>query len=182
MKLQTKITLTYAVLILLAVSAFALFASLATQRSLTRQKILELSRRIDAVESVLQSTHGVDAMRMRVQELALAMGLRITLIDSAGNVLFDSDIGTERIATVENHLLRPEIQQALNEGVGTATRRSVTVGQDFLYVAKVVHSFPATEDPAPQIRFIRFIRLSAHLGDVQAVANEQWDSILGAGA
>lgn len=179
-RLQSKITLTYAVLTLLAVSAFALFASVATQRSLTRQKILELSQRIEAVDTVLESEsrNGPDAIRIHVRELAQAMGLRITLIDETGRVLIDSDIPKEKIQAVENHLQRPEIRQALNEAIGTDTRHSATVGQDFLYVAKIVRSFPATEDSAR----VKFIRLSAHLADIQAMVKEQRNNILGAGA
>ncbi len=178
-RLQSKITLTYTILTLIAVSAFALFASVATQRSLTRQKISELSQRVDGVAEILESDsrNGADAMRTRVNELAHTMGLRITLIDETGKVLIDSDIPKEKISAVENHLQRPEIRQAQNEAIGTDTRHSATVGQDFLYVAKMVGGFPATEDSAR----VKFVRLSAHLAGIQAMVKEQRSNILGAG-
>ncbi len=179
-RLQSKITITYGVLTLLAVSAFALFASIATERSLTRQKISELAQRIDAVSVILdaESHNGEDAIRTRVSELAQAMGLRITLIDETGRALIDSGVLKEKIPAGENHLQRPEIRQALNESIGTDTRDSASVGQDFLYVAKVVRSFPTTEDSAQ----VKFIRLSAPLAEIQVMVKEQRNNILGAGA
>ena len=46
------------------------------------------------------------------------------------------------LARVENHGARPEVREAMVSGVGYATRRSATVGEDLLYVAVPVRDGP----------------------------------------
>ncbi len=66
------------------------------------------------------------------REAAVAAGTRITVIDSSGKVLADSEADP---AAMENHAARPEFVSALHGQVGTATRLSKTIGVDLLYVA-----------------------------------------------
>lgn len=67
-----------------------------------------------------------------VSSLGRASGVRITVIGTDGVVLADSERDP---ATMENHLDRPEVQQALAGGVGTSSRLSATLGISFRYVA-----------------------------------------------
>lgn len=67
-----------------------------------------------------------------VQELARAANARITLIDREGHVVVDSEADA---ASMGNHAARPEMSAALGGRVGSDTRRSATVGVNFLYVA-----------------------------------------------
>ncbi len=62
-------------------------------------------------------------------------GLRITVIDPAGVVIGESDKPESEIKNIENHLQRPEVQQALREDIGSSSRHSDTIGVDLLYVA-----------------------------------------------
>jgi two-component system phosphate regulon sensor histidine kinase PhoR len=62
-------------------------------------------------------------------------GLRITLITRDGTVAGESDKPPYELGRLENHLLRPEVQDALNRGLGIARRHSDTLGTDLLYVA-----------------------------------------------
>lgn len=57
--------------------------------------------------------------------------LRITLIRTDGDVLFDN----ETTDVLENHLNRPEVQQALKNGSGSAERTSATTGRAAYYYA-----------------------------------------------
>lgn len=68
----------------------------------------------------------------RVGELAERSGSRLTLIDAAGRVLADSN---RTAAEPDNHLHRPEIQEARLRGKGSAVRYSRTLKTDVLYVA-----------------------------------------------
>jgi len=63
--------------------------------------------------------------------------LRVTVIDSIGNVTFDSSVkeGTK----LGNHLNRPEIEMASTTENGKAIRHSVSTGKDYYYLA---HHFP----------------------------------------
>lgn len=59
-------------------------------------------------------------------------GVRITWIDTDGEVLFDSEAAT---AEMENHLEREEIQEAVESGYGESSRYSVTLMERTLYSA-----------------------------------------------
>jgi two-component system phosphate regulon sensor histidine kinase PhoR len=65
-----------------------------------------------------------------------ALGYRVTLIDSAGVVIGDTEFGPDARRRLENHLNRPEIVAARDSGVGAARRHSASAGDDELYVAQ----------------------------------------------
>lgn len=58
---------------------------------------------------------------------------RITWIDSSGKVLFDSK---KDASSMENHLERKEVQQALRDGSGHSLRYSQTLTESTLYEAR----------------------------------------------
>lgn len=59
--------------------------------------------------------------------------LRITWVDNQGQVLHDTDKDS---STMDNHLDREEIREALSSGYGESTRFSSTLTQTSLYVAQ----------------------------------------------
>ena len=63
---------------------------------------------------------------------AVRENTRVTLINASGEVLYDSGKQEEHL---ENHLDRPEIQEALKSGSGQDVRRSETLDQDMFYYA-----------------------------------------------
>jgi signal transduction histidine kinase len=64
----------------------------------------------------------------------LPSGLRVTVIDTSGVVLFDNVSGQEKI--LENHSTRPEMIEAAKYGSGSALRQSSTFGRKYLYYAR----------------------------------------------
>ncbi|MGC4064357.1 MAG: hypothetical protein QM784_06875 [Polyangiaceae bacterium] len=90
--------------------------------------------------------------------LSRASGTRVTIVRRDGTVLGESAVEGERLANVENHLLRPEIQDALRVGVGVMQRRSHTTNQDLLYLA-----MPFGEPNAPA----GVLRMALDLGAVE---------------
>ena len=58
--------------------------------------------------------------------------MRITWIGPDGNVLYESDYDR---GTMENHLERPEVQQAIRTGSGSAVRNSQTLSKMLYYQA-----------------------------------------------
>ncbi|WP_294159329.1 ATP-binding protein [uncultured Selenomonas sp.] len=72
-----------------------------------------------------------------IDRIRAQTGIRVTLIDAEGSVLVDSNRDAE---TMDNHAGRPEVQQALAAGYGTATRYSETLGANMLYVAIPWHA------------------------------------------
>ena len=65
----------------------------------------------------------------------LATGHRVTLIDTSGVVLGDSEFDTPRLQTLQNHRDRPEVRDAIAHGSGSSRRMSASAGDEELYVA-----------------------------------------------
>ena len=76
---------------------------------------------------------GYEMTGQQPQELThfVTEDLRITLISQDGSVLFES--ATDQ--PMENHLSRPEIKQAISDGVGKDIRDSQTMGYETYYYA-----------------------------------------------
>ncbi|MFT4144839.1 MAG: ATP-binding protein [Mobilitalea sp.] len=97
------------------------------------------------VENMLYSVriadHGLDYEGNLREQLNLLKNVkgnhntRFTVIDLKGNVVADSDI--EDSSTMENHLDREEVKEAIESGTGYATRKSETLRKPMLYVASV---------------------------------------------
>lgn len=57
-------------------------------------------------------------------------GMRITVIGADGSVLYESDAD---VTAMDNHLERPEVQEAIQNGEGQTVRRSSTMGMNTFY-------------------------------------------------
>lgn len=73
-----------------------------------------------------------ESLESKVSEIAGPLNVRMTLVDASGRVTADSDAD---VTKMDNHLNRPEIQQARKEGSGKASRFSDTLRENMLYVA-----------------------------------------------
>lgn len=69
----------------------------------------------------------------QLEALEGARTTRFTIIDREGNVIADSDVDDNY--SMENHLNREEIEEAIKKGTGYATRKSGTLKVSMLYVA-----------------------------------------------
>lgn len=70
---------------------------------------------------------------LKLHNLALGNLKRITIVDLQGTVLGETD--ADNIKDLENHIERREIQEAITNGEGYATRYSSTLKKSMLYVA-----------------------------------------------
>ncbi|HWQ77346.1 MAG TPA: ATP-binding protein [Anaerovoracaceae bacterium] len=68
------------------------------------------------------------------EDFSDGIGVRLTFIGTDGNVLADSTEGPDYV-NMENHLGREEIKEAIRNGTGESSRKSSTLGTEFLYVA-----------------------------------------------
>ena len=99
------------------------------------------SREMDAARSTLQELlELMDAQSaitepeaLMAQFHAAAPDKRLTIIDTDGTVLADTDADASQL---EDHNSRPEVAQAEATGWGEAVRRSDTLGTSMFYVAK----------------------------------------------
>ncbi|MCR5546337.1 MAG: two-component sensor histidine kinase [Lachnospiraceae bacterium] len=85
---------------------------------------------------LLRDTHYFSSVDIDTEEITLSTDisevLRVTWIDSDGTVLYDNDVTSD---SMENHLDRPEIQEAMNTGEGEIVRRSDTMNENTFYYA-----------------------------------------------
>jgi two-component system phosphate regulon sensor histidine kinase PhoR len=117
------------------------------------QKVLMFANRV--------RTSPTDQLQAITNEVAQAAGARATIIDLTGKVLADSEADPR---TMENHATRAEFVAALHGGLGENSRRSHTVGVDFLYIAA----------PIPN----GAVRLAYPLSAIKAVNGEVRRSLL----
>ena len=85
----------------------------------------DLVRDARLVSELVQRTAAAD-LNDSLHALAPRIGLRLTVIASNGTVLAESDKPADQLAAIENHLYRPEVQSAFENGLGSAQRRSDT--------------------------------------------------------
>ncbi|MGB2868044.1 MAG: ATP-binding protein [Bacteroidota bacterium] len=167
--IESKITLTYVALAVALILGASLYSSSRVESYYKERLVQDMSRHAELITYVLQSdsTISFPEIDQRVEKISGIENVRITLISAGGKVLADSDVPSDHLERVENHLSRPEIQEALTHGVGVNSRHSATVGKDFLYVAK------ALADPQSVRAFpdLKFIRLSMPLEDYRTRIN-----------
>jgi two-component system, OmpR family, phosphate regulon sensor histidine kinase PhoR len=95
------------------------------------------------------------ALQDEVEKLDRALGVRLTVIRMDGTVIADTEAAPARM---ENHGTRPEVLQALGEGIGRAERRSETLKERMRYLAVAAGTGPER----------RVYRASAPLAKVEA--------------
>ena len=94
---------------------------------LFRRQVLE---DLKSYGSLLKSCSSVE----EIKENGVPVGsdLRLTLVGSAGQVLYDNEADS---VAMGNHASRPEIQEAMRDGEGEAVRNSETLSQSTFYYA-----------------------------------------------
>lgn len=102
----------------------------------TNDVIAVLKGNINAMELSIGGRTDYQEMADEYQK-AYGQNNRITIIAADGTVLADTQADSEQ---TENHLERPEVQEALDGGFGAEVRYSETTGKDMIYVAKQMPS------------------------------------------
>ncbi len=167
--IRSKITITYVALAFSIVVGVSLILGWKLDSYIKEQLVQDLSRQADWVFFSLQrdTSLTLGQIDQHIRRVAGLENLRITLIADDGRLLDDSDVPLDDVPAVENHLHRPEVQEAIAKTVGWNIRHSVTVGRDFLYVAKKT----AVSPPTGAFRNIAFVRLSMPLEEVKDRVN-----------
>ena len=121
---------------LFVVGVLVLFITVAVDRKLGTRLTEETTAHLanEARLVATQWTRGVDADTL-ANHLGAVTGHRVTLVDSTGLVVGDSEFEAADLGRLENHASRPEIAAARSTGVGSARRLSPSAGDRELYVA-----------------------------------------------
>ncbi len=144
--LFTKLALAFFVLLLGVLGAVDFFAERALRRDYQRtgfEQLIEIARIAQANPPQLtafppETPDDISNLQIWVRGIA-ASGARVTVISADGQVLADSQADPR---VIENHAKRPEVVQALAEGVGRSMRHSATINRDLLYYAVRQSSSP----------------------------------------
>jgi len=130
----------YLVVILLSMIAVGVYAVPALDTLFLEQTEQDLSARADIIVSILKQRKDADltAVADEFCKTAGKDGLtRVTMILPSGAVIGDSQ---EDPARMENHADRPEVQQALQTGLGRSMRYSPTLGKELMYLAMPIEA------------------------------------------
>ena len=139
--IRWRIAAPYVVLILLATTALTVYFSGFVRQTYLADLGAHLTAEArlvgEAVAPLLVEGGTVETIDPLVKRWGELLKARVTVIRADGVVLGDSH---ERPAAMENHLGRPEVQQALADGVGGSTRHSRTMGYEMMYAAVPVEA------------------------------------------
>jgi two-component system, OmpR family, phosphate regulon sensor histidine kinase PhoR len=134
---QWRITIPLITLIIVSMGVLGIYltASVKNTQIENLRFHLEQEARITA-EAVLPSLLGQDGVPDALaKKLGQEIDSRVTIIALNGVVLADS---IENPADMENHATRPEVVDALAQGIGQSTRYSTTLNEQMMYVAVTI--------------------------------------------
>jgi len=154
-KIYGKLFSTYALVILICLGLIGTISSLSLKRFYQNRIARELESNALLIKNILKENKDLQLIQSTVLDLNRQIGARITVIDSKGIVLADSD---EDPSKMENHKNRPEIKTALSHQTGQSIRLSETIKIDMMYVAIPV----VKDDKVSQV-----IRLSLPLVEIK---------------
>jgi two-component system phosphate regulon sensor histidine kinase PhoR len=113
------------VVLVAAVTVIGVRAGL--RRALETQFTAELERQTRLVAAAIPP--GTPNPNEVAHRLGSLLGRRLTLVDTTGRVVADSDFDDVSVRLLDNHLMRPEVQEALANGLGVAHRLSTTTNR-----------------------------------------------------
>lgn len=158
-KLFFKILISYLVIVVLSFLVLNSFIKDELRNVLTgkiERELLAYSRLID-----LTSPREISA---QLQQIAAISNSRVTLIDVDGKVLADSLLD---VSKMDNHLNRPEVQEARVRREGRATRYNKSDDTEMFYVAVALRNGE---------KMIGYIRLARTLEDVNKTVEDVYAS------
>ncbi|MBQ7826573.1 MAG: two-component sensor histidine kinase [Clostridia bacterium] len=109
-----------------AIAATTILMTLLTYSMFEKRIIEDLSVDARVLEALMESSNARDVMS------ELDDALRVTIMDAQGVVVYDNHVDTTQM---DNHLNRPEVAQAIENGEGRDVRESRTVESSTFYYA-----------------------------------------------
>ncbi len=152
-RLFWKLGLTYGALLLVVLLAVQLYSARVIRSQAIRSANDQLASLLGLTLANPPQSNDPAELRNWTSRVSRS-GARVTIVDSTGRVLADSEADAEKM---ENHANRPEIQQAFARGSGQSVRRSATLDRELVYRAQ-------RYDRAPGSRFV--IRLALPLAQI----------------
>ena len=137
MKLRSRFTALFAVLAAATIVVLVLVSDAIVSRVAARRVSERLARELEHLSDDMARGGIPPGTRDEVlRSTAKQLDCRVTYVAADGRVLDDSDLIPADVPGMENHAHRPEIEEALRSGIGSARRESPTEGRQMLYVAR----------------------------------------------
>jgi signal transduction histidine kinase len=129
---------------------FALFATLVIAFQNNREKEFRKSQLENTLDNITrltqkyilehnlyknQSLDGIDSLLKIIPQ----QGIRITVIDGDGKVIYDSELGN--LDHLDNHANRPEIISSRDKEFGSSIRESASTGHEYYYLARFYQDY-----------------------------------------
>jgi two-component system phosphate regulon sensor histidine kinase PhoR len=133
--IRWRIAIPYVILILVVMGGLTIYLSRTTrdaQLEALRNSLLVQARTLSASLQPSFDNVGAEGLDQQANLWSELLRARVTIIGTDGTVLGESDEDRE---LMNNHLNRPEVQQALVRGEGSSIRFSQTLDTDMMYAA-----------------------------------------------
>jgi two-component system phosphate regulon sensor histidine kinase PhoR len=135
MGFRSKLVLSYIFLIALITGSFYLYFDHTLQKRMFDESRANLASQTQLIRLLVMGDKQVTAPQRLAGSIGTVIKARVTIITPNGTVIGDSNVEPAQLAQLENHLQRPEIQEALKSGSGSALRYSETLRTTMLYSA-----------------------------------------------
>lgn len=169
--IRWRIVVPYVLLILTTMGALSFYLTRVIRDSTLddlQTTLITSARAVrEAAGPTLSSGADADSLDTLADRWAELLGRRVTVIDAHGVVLGESHA---EASLMENHLRRPEVQEALVTGSGYTIRHSETTGVETAYAA-----LPITDDGG---EIAGYVRVAVPAGEVAAEINQLRNTIL----
>ena len=120
------------VLVIVLVTSIVAIAGSRLRARLEDETKRELEREARLVATEWRKNVNADSLS---DAAGAALGRRVTLIDTSGTVIGDSEFNGDDLHHLQNHSTRPEVVGARTTGVGSSMRPSASAGDDEIYLA-----------------------------------------------
>lgn len=169
-KLWLRISLTFLILlffVLLAMGFFIADMMKKTYMDMTRQQLLQDANLVSKVIDVSNVTNDNPSLQKSVERFYAKNQPRITIINTSGKVLADSEDDPSKM---ENHSNRPEFKNVVEQHkkMGESVRYSHTLGFNMMYMA-----IPIQQNH----KIIGVIRAAYTLGKIEQAIVKLWISL-----
>jgi two-component system phosphate regulon sensor histidine kinase PhoR len=137
MRIHTRLAWLTLIVSLIALGSATLFWNAGLKRDRREELDDRLLDQVRILSALLPApeARNLDRIDRLIRLMHRETRSRITVIALDGTVLAESNLERGRVAEMENHRDRPEVQEALRRGLGRSSRASATLGMPMAYVA-----------------------------------------------
>ena len=145
MNIRTQLTFRYIGIVLLVLLAMYFYLATMLKNSMSNRITSELEVQVALTREFLieglptKDNFTYDLIDPLVDRLGKVNNARVTFIDLDGVVWGDTERDGQALRAMDNHLTRPEVQDAIKNGSGIRDRYSDTTQTGFRYFALPIH-------------------------------------------